>query len=50
LGLERGMRPEYSTTGARKQEASRLPKFVLQPFSRGVDLHSWTRRRAVPGG
>ena len=27
-----------------------LPRFVLQPFSRGVDLHSWTRRRAVPGG
>jgi hypothetical protein len=29
---------------------TKRPRFVLQPFSRGVDLHSWTRRRAVPGG
>ncbi len=27
-----------------------VPRFDLQPFSRGVDLHSWTRLRGVPGG
>ena len=27
-----------------------VPRFDLQPFSRGVDLPSWTRHRAVPGG
>ncbi len=29
---------------------TKRPRFVLQPFCRGVGLHSWTRLRVVPGG